>query len=146
MTKKQARQKKMREVDAGLAAQRAEQAAVQPKPLIITPQVIVALAGAELTLEQPRAAHRGKTVLTRDNAYDVLMGALCEKAAEIEAERLAAEARRNAPKRRTAQPDWRLIAQHPGVDGTTTIIERLPTISRELTAKKSEHTLEEMGL
>lgn len=121
-----------------------------PKPLAITPQISVTIHGEFpnqwLTIQDPRNAHTGKTVLTAENCYAELMYVLQAKAGEIELERQLAEERNNRPKRKYSQPDWRLIAQHPGVDGTTTIIERLPTIAPQLNAKKSEHTLEEMGL
>lgn len=158
MSKKQARQKKMSEVNSNLAERAAQP--VVPKTLILTPQIAVAIHGAYpdqyLVVEQPnQSGSRKKVQLTQDNAYRVLMDILMEKAGEIELERqLALEARNKS--RRSHQPDWWLIAQHPQAEirqgltdaslcakGSITI---LPTKASQLSSLKAEKTLEDMGL
>ena len=115
-----------------------------PKPLVITPQVIVCLQPTgELILEQSnQSPTRKRTVLTQDNIYNLLLAVLCEKQAEIEAERQAGLAAQRKAKRAKPQPDWWLIAKHP----EAIIIERLATRSPELRSNKAELSLEEMGI
>ncbi len=128
------------------------------KPLVVTPQVIVALhPDGSLSIERPTGgqSYRHKTVLTRENIYNEIMGILQEKAGEIELERQLAEERRNAPARKRAQPNWRLIAKHAQAEirqgltdaslcakGSITVCPSGPG----LTATKSAKTLEEMDL
>ncbi len=156
MSKKQARQKKMRDVEAGLAAREP----AQPKALILTPQIAVSIQGAypdqELFVERPNGSgSRHKIKLTQANAYNILRDILMEKAGEIELERqLALEAR--AKTRRTAQPDWRIIAQHPQAEIRAGLVDaslcpkgsitRLPTKSSQLSGLKADRNLEDMGL
>lgn len=135
MTKKQAR------------TRQDSPAAVAKPALVITPQIAVVLQGTApdqgLWVEAPNnSGSRHKIELTPANAYSVLMDVLCEKAGEIELERQLAEERRNKPKRRWKQPDWRLIAKHP----EATIIQRLPTKASQLAGNKAEQSLEDMGL
>lgn len=153
MSKKQARQKSTEpEV-------KTTQARV-PKALVLTPQIAVAIHGTYpdqyLVVEQPNAFDsRKKVQLSQDNAYRVLMDVLMEKAGEIELERQLAEETRNKF-RRSHQPDWRLIAQHPqaeirqGLTDTSLCakgsITVLPTKASQLSSLKADKTLEDMEL
>lgn len=145
MSQKQARQKKMVEVEAGLAAQKSMPTA---KPaLVITPQIAVALQGTApdqgLWIEAPNSSgSRHKVELTPATAYAVLMDLLLQKAADIELERVTREAAKAKAKRQFVQPDWETIARHPEAH----IIQRLPTRAAELRGNKSEASLEDMGL
>lgn len=138
--------KHQKAIAAALQAPHPTREAGAKAQLVITPQIPVQIHGTfpdqYLTVEDPSGGHRGKTVLTPDNAYSVLIGILMAKAGEIELERQLREERTKAPARKRAQPDWRLIAKHP----EATIIERLPTASPELKSLKAELNLEEMGL
>ncbi len=156
MSKKQARQKKMRDVEASLAAHEP----TQPKALVLTPQIAVSIQGIypdqELFVERPNGSgSRHKIKLTSANAYNILRDILMEKAGDIELERqLAAEQR--AKVRKHAQPDWRVIAQHPQAEirqgltdaslcpkGSITV---LPTRASQLSSLKADKNLDEMGL
>ncbi len=147
--KKQARQKKMAAVEAGLKAQ-AKAKASGPRQLVLTPQISIAIQGSfpdqYMTVEEPAPAGRKKTVLTQDNIYSTLFTILQAKAGEIELERQLANEQKTKAGRKRAQPDWRLIAKHP----EATIIERLaPTVCQTGSGPiglKAEKTLEEMGL
>lgn len=114
----------------------------------IIPQIIVTLSpDGELIAELPGRATRHKIELGKlRTAGQKLYDLLHERKAEIElaqAQQAEAAAQRKAQARKPkAQPDWRLIAQH----SEALIIERLPTIAKELRADKSDKTLEEMGL
>lgn len=153
MSKKQRPPKKMTKAESeeqyrlNSAAIQGADSGAKTKPLIMTPQIPVAIHGTYpeqyLVVEQPNASgSRKKVKLTPDNAYQVLLEILMEKAGEIELERqLAAERKQSGPRKR-AQPDFRLIAQHPEV----TIIERLATRAKELASNKADKSLEEMGL
>lgn len=122
--------------------------------LHLTPQLILALhLDSSLTVEIPgrSQAYRRKLILTPQNAYAELMQALQSRKVEIEAERL--QRAEQAAKQEKPQPNWRLIARHYGLDGTTEIREWLdghaPTIGRtdpKLLGNKSDKSLEEMGL
>lgn len=158
MSKKQARQKKMAEVNANLA-ERAVKPTV-PKALVLTPQISVAIRGdypeQELFIEQSAGGgYRKQTVLTPANAYRILLDILMEKAGGIELDRQLQLEAKNKP-RRHSQPDWRIIAQHPQAEirqgltdaslcpkGSITV---LPTKASQLSGLKADRTLEDMGL
>ena len=129
-----------------------------PKQLAITPQIAVGLGpDLELFVEAPnKSGSRHKVKLTPESAYSYLLSVLTEKAAEIEAERQTIAAAKAKARRRTAQPDWRLIAKHPEAEirgglteaalcakGSITV---LPTRASQLTSLTATNTLEEMGL
>ena len=129
-----------------------------PKQLAVTPQIAVGLSpDLELFVEAPnKSGSRHKVKLTPESAYSYLLGVLTEKAAEIEAERQTIAAAKAKARRRTAQPDWRLIAKHPEAEirgglteaalcakGSITV---LPTRASQLTSLTATNTLEEMGL
>lgn len=149
MSKKQARNKKMAQVEASLAEQKAS-IPTGPKTLVLTPQIPVCLQGQfpdqQLYIERPnQSGSRHKVLLTQDNAYKILLEVLTEKAGEIELERAQVEARglkARAKARNRAQPDWITIARHPEV----VIIEKLPTKASQLKSNKAELNLEDMGL
>lgn len=148
MSKKQARQKKQLATSEKGDLSSWNSLINEPKkPLIITPQIAVSIQGEypnqALFVEQPNgSATRKKVELTRDNAYNILLDILMEKAGGIELERQLTEERRSKGPRKRAQPDFRIIAQHPEV----VIIERLATRAGQLVSNKSDKTLEEMGL
>lgn len=150
MSKKQTQamsKKQQSDIEKALLAPHLNRESIKTKPLVITPQIPVAIHGTYpeqyLIVEQPnQSGSRKKVKLTPENAYNVLLEILMEKAGEIELERQLAADRKAKGPRRKAQPDFRLIAQHPEV----TIIERLATRAKELASNKADKSLEEMGL
>ncbi len=122
------------------------------RQLSLTPQIAVAMGpDGELYIEQSNGVGRSRVILTESNAYGTLHNLLLERTAEILAEREAVLRAAQKPKPRP-QPNWRLIAKHPGVDGTSEIREItgpvtvIPTRAGQLTALKSDKSLAEMDL